>query len=222
MKRVIALLCMVLALLWRPVFAADGKAIVFAVEQGKPVAMSLIEKADYVAFAVTIVSKQKESEDEFREIGEARQHLIREAQKNKKIKVHNGPIYLSSTSNSQPSFSYSSSQVTVNLLISIAEADGDVFKAASAITDLVEGIQPPGKAAYSLSPLKLAVENPDRYRAKLLNMIYDETRSMQSMFNKPIKCFVTGLENPVTVTQYDFTHVELFINYTLSIELMSD
>jgi hypothetical protein len=112
--------------------------------------------------------------------------------------------------------------VTVNLLIPIAETNGDVFKAASEITDLMGGIQPPGKAAYSLSPLKLAVENPDRYRGKLLNMIYDDIRSMRSTFNKPIKCFVTGIENPVTVTQFDFTHVELYLNYTLSIEFMGD
>ncbi len=222
MKRLLTVIFLFLILMPNPAIAENKNVVVFAVEQSKPVAVSLIESADYVSFAVTIISRQKELEDEFREISEARQLLIKEAQKNKKVKIHNGPIYLSSTSNSKSSFSYGSSQVTTHLLISLSDTDGDVFKAVSEITELVEKIKAPGKVSYSLSPMKLAVDNPDKFRAKLLNMICEDINQMRDLVKTQVNFFVTGIENPVMVRQFDYTQVEIFLNYTLSMEVGSE
>jgi len=222
MKRPLATICLFLIFMANSAYAENKNMIVFAVEQSKPVAVSLIEMADYVSFAVTIISRQKEPDIEFMEISEARQLLIKEAKKNKKIKIHNGPIYLSSTSNSKSSFSYGSSQITVHLLIALSDTDGNVFKAATEITELVDGLEPPGRAAYSLSPMKLAIDNPDKYRPKLLSMIYEDIKNIEGLIKNTAKFSIAGIECPVMVRQFDFTQVEIFLDYTLSIEVESE
>ena len=221
MKRNMAAVVMISILFFLPyrVFAEDQSVIVYAVEQGKPVAVSLVEKADYVAFAITITSRQEEPENEINEISEARQRLMKEAKKNQKIRIHQGPIYLSSTSNSRTSFSYGPSQMTVHLLIPLSETDGDVFKAAGIITDLVERIEPPEMASYSLSPMKIAVENPGKYRSKLLGMLDEHIEEMRKLLKKTGKFFISGIERPVMVRQFDLNQVEIFLDYKLSVEV---
>jgi len=219
MKKILVAILFFILAISNSAFAENNDVIVFAVEQSKPVAVSLIENADYVAFAITVTSRREEPDDEFREIDEARQLLIREAGKNQKIRIHHGPIYLSSTSNSRTSFSYGPSQMTIHLLIPLSETGGDVFKAAGIITELIEKIEPPEMASYSLSPLKIAVENPGKYRPKLLGMIDEHIDQMRNLIKKTDKFFLSGIERPVMVRQFDLNRVEIFLDYKLSMEV---
>lgn len=219
MKRLLAAIFLCVFFIPKLGVAENKNVVVFAVEQGKPVAVSLVEKADYVAFAVTVISRQEMPEDELKEIGQARRLLVEEAKKNEKIRIHQGPIYMSSTSNSRTSFSYGTTQVTLNILIPLSEVDWDVFQAAAEITALVEKIDPPEKASYSLSPMKLAVEDPEKYRRKLLGMIDENIHQIRGLIKKTGKIFMTGIEKPVMVREFDCNQVEVFLDYNLSIEV---
>jgi hypothetical protein len=217
MKRLLAAIFLCIFFIPNLGVAENKNVVVFAVEQGKPVSVSLVEKADYVAFAVTVISRQEEPEDELKEIDQARRLLVEEAKKNEKIRIHQGPIYMSSTSNSRTSFSYGTTQVTLNILIPLSEVDWDVFQAAAEITALVEKIDPPEKA--SLSPMKLAVEDPEKYRTKLLGMIDENIHQIRGLIKKTGKIFMTGIEKPVMVREFDCNQVEIFLDYNLSIEV---
>jgi hypothetical protein len=219
MKRLLAAIFLCVFFIPNLGVAENKNVVVFAVEQGKPVAVSLVEKADYVAFAVTVISRQEGPEDELKEIGQARRLLVEEAKKNEKIRIHQGPIYMSSTSNSRTSFSYGTTQVTLNILFPLSEVDWDVFQAAAEITALVEKIDPPEKASYSLSPMKLAVEDPEKYRTKLLGMIDENIHQIRGLIKKTGKIFMTGIEKPVMVREFDCNQVEVFLDYNLSIEV---
>ena len=219
MKRFLAAIFLCIFFIPNPVVAENKNVVVFAVEQGKPVAVSLVEKADYVAIAATVISRQEEPDAELKEIDQARRLLVEAAKENEKVRIHQGPIYMSSTSNSRTSFSYGTTQVTINILIPLEKVDWDVFRAAAEITELVEKIDPPEKASYSLSPMKLAVEDPEKYRTKLLGMIDENIHQIRGLIKKTGKIFMTGIEKPVMVREFDCNRVEIFLDYNLSIEV---
>ena len=75
----------------------------------------------------------------------------------------------------------------------------------------------PGKAHCELGRLQLAVDNPEQYRSKLLNMITEEVKKTRQVMASEGTVKVDGLESSVMVRQADDRQVELFLNYSLSI-----
>jgi len=201
-------------------FAQTKTYIVFAIEQARSVEVSLIKQPDYVSVPVKIISEQKDPELRFQEIGQARQTLIQEVEKDKRITVNKGPVYLSPVSKSLlKSSSYyadESSQATVYLLMPLNK--GDVFRTASEIAKQVKNIRAPGKASYNMSSIRLGVENPETYRTEIINLINKDIMKIKETLKSKAKYSLRGLESPVLVRQVDDTQVELFIDYQLSIE----
>ncbi len=208
-------------------FAGENSIFFFATdyEKSRPVAVSILQKADHAAISVAITSEQKEPAEQFREISAARQTLIQEAKKNPRVLVHSGPVLLNNESRSslKKVSSYSpGSEAEVHLLFSLSEYKGDVFLAAKELTRLIKDIRAPGSASYKLSPVKLVVDTPEKYRAKLLQQIFDDLKQTRKLAKKTGKVTISGLENPVLVRQADDTHVELFLHYTVSMELPAE
>ena len=207
--------------------AGEKSILVFAAgyDSSRPAAVSILQRADYASMTVTISSDQKEAVDQFQELSLARQTLIQEAKKNPKVLVHIGPVSLSPESRSALSkvASYSSgSDATVHLLYSLAENKGDVFQAARELAALAKGMKGPGKASYRFSSIRLVVDTPEKYRPKLLQMIFDDIKQARLLAKKSGKVMLTGLDHPVLVRQADDSHVELFIDYAASMELPAE
>jgi hypothetical protein len=209
------------------VFAGENSIFVFAAEyeKSRPVAVSILQKADYAAISVAIASEQKESVEQFREISAAKQTLIQEAKKNPRVLVHGGPVLLNNESRSslkKMSSSSPGSEAEVHLLFSLSEYKGDVFLAARELAKLIKDTKAPGTASYKLSPVKLVVDTPEKYRAKLLQMVFDDLKQTRKLAKKTGKAMITGLENPVLVRQADDTHVELYLQYAVSMEMLAE
>ncbi len=203
--------------------AGEKGALVFAAGYDThPFAVSILQRADYASMTATIWSDQKESADQFQELALARQTLIQEAKKNPKVLVHTGPVSLSPEPRSSLSkvASYSGgSDATVHLLYSLADNKGDVFQAARELAALAKAVKAPGKASYRFSSIRLVVDTPERYRPKLLQMIFDDIKQARLLAKKSGKVMLTGLDHPVLVRQADDSHVELFLDYAVSMEL---
>ncbi len=207
--------------------AGEKSILVFAAgyDGSLPAAVSILQRADYASMTVTIASDQKEAVDQFQELSLARQTLIQEAKKNPKVLVHIGAVSLSPESRSSLSkvASYSGgSDATVHLLYSLAENKGDIFQAARALTELAKGMKAPGKASYRFSSIRLVVDTPEKYRSKLLQMIFDDIKQTRLLVKKSGKVMLTGLDHPVLVRQADDSHVELFLDYAASMELPAE
>ena len=207
--------------------AREKRVLMFATgyDGSRPAAVSILQRADYASMTVTISSDQKEAVNQFQELALARQALIREAKKNPNVLVHIGPVSLSPESRSSLSkvASYSSgSDATVHLLYSLAENKGDVCQAARALAAFAKGMKASGKASYHLSPIRLVVDTPEKYRSKLLRMIFDDIKQARLLAKKSGKVMLTGLDHPVLVRQADDSHVELFIDYAVSMELPAE
>lgn len=204
--------------------ASEKSILVFAAgyESSRPSAVSILQRADYASMTVTISSDQKEPVDRFRELSLARQALIQEAKKNSKLIIHTGPVSLSPESKS--SFakvaSYSSgSDASVHLLYSLADSKVDVFQAARELAEFAKDMKTTDKASYRFSTIRLVVDSPEKYRPKLLQMIFDDLKQARRLAKKSGKVMITGLDNPVLVRQADDAHVELFLDYSASMEL---
>ena len=207
--------------------AGEKSVLVFAsgYDNSRPAAVSILQRADVASRTVTISSDQNDAVNQFQELALARQALIREAKKNPNIFVHIGPVSLSPESRSSLSkvASYSSgSDATVHLLYSLAENKGDVFQAARALAAFAKGMKASGKASYHFSSIRLVVDTPEKYRSKLLRMIFDDIKQARLLAKKSGKVMLTGLDHPVLVRQADDSHVELFIDYAVSMELPAE
>ncbi len=207
-------------------FAGENSIFVFAADQEKsrPVAVSILQKADYASISVTVTSEQKESVEQFREISAAKQTLIQEAKKNPRVLVHGGPVLLNNESRSSVKKMSPSpgSEAEVHLLFSLSEYKGDVFLAARELTKLIKDTKAPGAASYKLSPVRLVVDTPEKYRTKLLQLVFDDLKQTRKLAKKTGKAMITGLENPVLVRQADDMHVELYLNYAISMEMPAE
>lgn len=206
--------------------AGQKNVLVFASEHenSRQSAVSLIQKADYASMTVTISSDEKEPADQFQELNLAKQTIAQEARKYTHIKLHTGPVFLSTESKSSmmkvASYGPGSTAV-VHLLYSLAEKT-DVFQAARELASLAKNMKAPGKASYRFSMIKLVVDSPEKYRSKLLQMVFEDLRQARLLAKKSGKVLITGLENPVMIRQSDDMHVELYINYSVSMELLPE
>ena len=220
-------LLVILLLAASTVSASEKRILVFASahDSSRSSAVGILQRADYASMTVTISSDQKEPIDQFQELSLARQALIQEAKKNLKLLVHTGPVSLSPESRSSlmKVSSYSAgSDATVHLLYSLADSKSDVFQAARELAELAKNIKATGKASYRFSSIRLVVDTPEKYRSKLLQLIFDDLKQARLLAKKSGKVILTGLDNPVSVRQADDAHVELFLDYSASMELPAE
>ncbi len=205
--------------------AGEKHILVFATEHdnSRQSAVSLVQRADYASMTVTISSDEKEPADQFQELGLARQAIAQEAKKNPQIILHTGPVFLSTEAKSSMMkvSSYGGSTAVVHLLYSLAE-NKDVFQAARELSSLAKNMKASGKASYRYSTIKLVVDSPEKYRSKLLQLIFEDLKQARLQAKKSGKVVITGLENPVVIRQTNDIDVELFINYSASMELLAE
>lgn len=196
---------------------------ILAIRDAKPVSVSLVRTADFVAIPVSIVSEQKEPAQRFDDIRAAKRLIQDTAKQNKKITIKDGPLSLSARPSSKMSFisSYSSyeQQSTANLTIMIPldPQAPDIFAAASEITRFVSGIKFGDKTQCNLGQVQLAVADPEQHRAAILQLIVQDIRKTKELMGSKGTLTVEGLQSPVIVRQMDETKVELLLNYAVTL-----
>ncbi|MCX7015513.1 MAG: hypothetical protein NTW86_23670 [Candidatus Sumerlaeota bacterium] len=202
--------------------------IVFSTPEGRPVSTALRMKADYVAAPVTISSEQGDPDRRFEEVRQAKDRIISQAKEKPGLRVHTGPIALSASP--RPGFgvlppeAYSAlyyaepSEASLYLLAPLEEGQ-DSYAAAAKINQLLNEVRLPGRCRWKCGHMQLAAENPEQYRPKILQMISGEMRATKDALAAAGKTTLEGLESPVKVFQADDTHVDLFINYRLSVAM---
>lgn len=203
---------------------AENKTFYVAASCGlASTAVSLRQDGDYVSMPLTINSDQKEPEACFAEIRAAQELIVSKAGQQSGIEIHKGPISLSPTPVSKMSYSSypSPSSAQMNVLTKLGEKE-DVYTCALRIREFLDGIRMPGKSSRHLGQIELVTANPDQYRQKILTMIFKDVVFVKSIVQNAGKVSITGLEGPVLVRQMDDRKVELFINYSMTIELANN
>ncbi len=224
MKKAILFITALCTLASTSLYAGSGSYYVFAFSGSKSTAVSLEKDADYVSMSLIVQSKQKEPNARFAEIKQAQNLILGKAKNQDGIMIHKGPISLSPKPISQfssiSSFSYSQSSSTAQLHV-MAKLDDktDVYACASRIRHFLDSIKMPGKSYYSLGQIQLAIANPEQYRQEILKRISGDISFVKSTMETSGTVSITGLEQPVLVRQIDDRKVELFINYSMTMNL---
>lgn len=219
MKKILTILSMLVPI---AAVGSESSLVVIAFNDRPAVSVVVRQEADFVSVPVTVASERKGPAERFAEMRSARQALIDKARGNAGVVVHEGPISLSARRNAKSAFSssYSApSRAQLILLVPFKTEGKDVFTAATDVQKLVESVEPPGEAHYELGDVQLAVDNPEKARPQLLRAIAQDVAKMKDLIGPVAKVTVSGLEGPVLVRQINDREVELFVDYSLAVEL---
>ena len=204
-------------------FSGSGLAFVSRatggwIPESDRVSVSLRKEADFVSMPVLIKSDHRNSSDRFKAISQAKAAIQQAADKNKDVHIYNGPVVLR---NRKVDFwGYGNfSQMRLHVLVPLAGTKKDIFQCATEIKQFVDSVSLPKKVKIESDEILLAVDNPAQYREQLLKLIGEEVSQSRAALGADGKAVVKGLESPVRILQADERHVELFLDYSVSITL---
>jgi len=206
--------------------SSPSSMVVFASIREPTSGATLVKRADYVSFAVTVISSESDFVTRARLLGEAR-NAVTEALAKQGVRFETGPTYLaldqpgsSSTFGSASSVSYNRpNEAVVHVLVPLAKSSDNLFDATSRAASNLAKIQLPARTSLRYSPFRLAVENPERHRKELINKIAEEVTTIKAALKSNGKVSVSGLASPVQVRQLNDTEIELSLSYGVSIDV---
>ncbi|MCI0498851.1 MAG: hypothetical protein L0Y36_04095 [Planctomycetales bacterium] len=204
--------------------SSSSSFYVIAFSGEKTTAISLEKDADYASISVEILSDQKDPAVQFKEIKQIQELILNKAKEQQDIEIHKGPILLSATP-AKTGFAISSgyyrTQSSAAQLHILAKLDekSDIYDCAIRIKGFLDSITLPSKVKLELGQIQLAVKNPEEYRSAILKKIGDDVEFVKTAIGHNGKITLSGLEQPVLVRQVDDRKVELFINYSMAVEL---
>lgn len=95
----------------------------------------------------------------------------------------------------------------------------DAFAAAAEIEKLLVELEPPRGASYRVGDARLTVAEPEQARPELLRAIARDVAQTRAGLGPTARVALTGLERPIGVRASGPREVELFIEYTLAVDL---
>lgn len=204
-------------------YAGTKSLVLIAVPGQRPVAATVMRKADFVACPVSISSDKKEPEERFADIQTATRMIVNAAEQNQKVMIHSGPVSLSGESQSSFSLSKLSSgydsysTARLHILVPVGDAKPDIYAGGMTIKHFLAGVKLPDKIKCSLGQIQLAVDDPEQHRQEVIKAIAESIKQARGLLAKDGDIQITGLASPVMARQADDENVELFINYSLTL-----
>ena len=203
-------------------FAAVKGILVLSSEADRQVSVGLSQRADYVVQTVTLISEKRDSVQRYKEIAEAKRYVLGELSQSTMLSVYEGPAYLSPAGKGFLSSRVTGggpSRATVHVLLAITGGNQSIFEGARELHEAIKGLKPAGDIRLEQSSVRLAVESPEQYRGRLAEMIYEDAARMRERMGGKGRIVLTGLQSPVQVRQIDDTRVEMYLDYSLSVEV---
>jgi hypothetical protein len=189
----------------------------------------ITKNADFVSMWLTMTSSEKTVEKREAEITEGRRELLERTKDLAGIQVFELPVEqlnrpysvskISSFSSSSTSSEPSLSQVSFEIRARFAE-DEKLLDVVNRIRRLRDSLKLPSKVSKHLGdPISLGIDRAEQYRPELLKRIAEDVRLAQEQLGEKGTVRISGLESPVRLRRNGVRELELFIPYTLAIEL---
>ena len=103
-------------------------------------------------------------------------------------------------------------------MLPVVNESDNIFTGGIELAAILEKIDPPEKIKFYPSAVRLAVEDPEKLRGKILKMISADIKGAKEAMDATGKITISGLEGPVKVNQVDDINVDMFIEYNMSLE----
>lgn len=220
MQRISFVLKLLVLVLLAPLTAeAAPESVVFAQEYVKQVAVKYVMRADYIGRSVTITSDERDLASKLRNIQEAKKYLFEEISRRGQVIYHEGAAIVQPSKGYFKSNSGEEPMARVHMLLPVVRESDNIYSGGIELITLMKDLKPPGKAEFTFSSLRLGVEDPEKMRGALLEMISKEISFTQDRLKSTGKITVSGLGGPVRVAQYDSIRVILYIEYGMEIEV---
>ena len=206
-----------------PAWAGLNSAVIaLPVDTGRAApAVSLVQSADYLCAVVTLRTTARDTDRQSAAIRESLLRVTNAIQKSPRFQLHQGAMRLAAGSGSVFSSKVgtgpASLQTTLRILCPL-QGDLDIFESMKQLRLFLAALPAAGDTELAVNSINLAVGDPEQYRARLLALIADQSRTIQQNFSART-VIIDGLQNPVTVRQIDDSHVELFVDYQMSANL---
>jgi hypothetical protein len=201
--------------------SVSGDLVVLALSEPRRVAVALTMPADFVSAHIRVTSDQKNTATAYEESRQAIELISKTAKQQGQFRISAGVVSLSQHKGgsgiSSGSWSQPAAAADIYLLVPFTKERDNIFAAGAEAARFVEALHLPGKVRCELGTLRLAVENPEQHRAKLLGQIAQAATKTRDAFYTDASIKVEGLESSVMVRQADDRNVELFLDYSLSI-----
>jgi len=201
---------------------SSGETIVVAESPSKPVAVSLTLPAEFVSVPIRIQSDQKNTAQAYEETRQALEMISKKVKDSGRFKMSMGVVSLSQHQGgfgiSSGSWSQPAATVEIFILAPLS-TNGEIFSSAVEVAKFLEALNMPGKTRCEIGKVQLAIENPEKYRSKLLGLIADDMKKTRETLSPQGLINVKGLSGPVLVGQADDRNIQLYVNYSLAITL---
>jgi hypothetical protein len=203
-----------------PVWAGLSSAvIVLPVENVRAApAVTLVQPADNLCAILILRTTAKDADRQSAAMRDSLQRITVAIEKSPRFQLHQGPARFAGTSSSlfssKAGAGPASLQTSLRVLCPLM-GNPDVFEAMRQLRRFITTLVPTEDAELNVVSISLAVTDPEQYRARLLALIADQSRSIQQTFGAR-SIIIDGLQNPVLVHQIDDANIELYVDYQMS------
>ena len=200
----------------------NSAVIVLPLENSRAApAVTIVQPADYLCAIVTLRTTSKDPDRQSSAMRESLQQITTAVERSSHFQLHQGPIRFanlnSSLYSSKAGSGPASLQTSLRILCPLV-GNADVFESMRQLRRFIGTLTPADDTELAVATISLAVTEPEQYRARLLALIADQSRTIQQNFGART-IIIDGLQNPVVVRQVDDSNVELFVDYQLSANL---
>ncbi len=195
------------------------KQITIAVSEKIDVSTYLVKNAEYVTAELTIISDASDPIDRYKLIESAKKHLEQIADSKDYVSITLLPVKLSTIRNKFVSKLGFDTFLKYRILISLAHFKNDFLDATIELRKIVDSLPEIENTDYKLSSAELAIENPEKYRQEILDLVVEDVQKLKESFGDSTNFEIDGLENPVKAIQLDDIKIALFIGYELKLKI---
>lgn len=213
---------LVLTLIFASVCNASTSGLVIAIARSSnPTAVAIELPADYVVVPLSISSDLKDPLQNLEAIRAAKAALTEAEKSATGVSIRYG-VQSFVVSNREDGFLSSFSSGAYNSQSDTYVANRltkqkNAAQAAKEIITFLRGITKPESIHFRFGNTSLGLDDPARYRTRLLSLISKEVESTRNAVGKTKTYELSGLESQVQVMQQDEQNVLVFIPYRLKI-----
>ena len=196
--------------------------------------VAIQKRADFLTVSITLTSTKDSTDNRIRDLQRAKKDLGKKAEDDNQVSILSGHILQSDgISANTPKLDLSTTYTidakgneikdgapsTITLYATIPlEEDEDLLPQAEVLGEFVDRLLF-GSVKATVGVVELGIHNPEQYRAELLKKIMTDISEVRKICEDQAVVNISGLDRRIRARVVDATHIDLFIPYTMSLEL---